>query len=339
MEEEGPRRLSRRAVLRGGGLLGLAVFVPVLRSGPGSGAVAVAQGAEGEGFLTDAELTTLRALVDRFVPGQPEDLAPGAVVAGCAEAIDALLAAFAVDPPRIYAGAPFSDRAGSDVNHFAEFLPLDPYEQRAWRLRIEGSGGDPALEHNGPVPGWQAVYREGLAALDAAAGGDGMFATLPGPVREVVLRTSDDAAVTRLVDVAFPHTLEFMYGAPEYGGNKDLVGWEFTNFDGDVQPRGWTDEQVENLDDPGPLGAIDLAAGVGLPAGVALADLVGLAPLGMAEVTQGMLARSGGTLSGLQDEVALTQARPALPGGITEDDVAAAVAAVARTIAGEAADA
>ncbi len=106
-----------------------------------------------------------------------------------------------------------------------------------------------------------------------------------------------------------------------------------------VQPRGWTDEQVENPDEPGLLGAIDLAAGVGLPAGMALADLVGLAPLGMAEVTQGMLARSGGTLRGLQEEVGLARARPALPDGISEDDVAAAVAAVARTIAGEDADA
>ena len=327
--EEGPR-LSRRTLLRGGGILGVAVFVPGAWSGRPGGAVAVAAEADAAGFLTDAELATLRALVDRFIPGPPEDPDPGAVDAGCAEAIDALLAAFAVDPPRIYAGAPFSDRAGSDVNHFAEFLPLDPYEERAWRLRIEGSGGDPALEHNGPVAGWQATYRDGLAALDAAAGGDGTFATLPGPARDVILRTADDPAVTGLVDVAFPHTLEFMYGAPEYGGNRDLVAWEFTNFDGDVQPRGWTDEQVTQPDEPGPA---DVARQ--LPVGTSAAEVAAIAPLGMTEVTQGMLARSGGTLSGLRAEAQqVLVGRRRVP-GTTDAQQAAAADAVGRAIRGD----
>lgn len=321
MDTTGPR-LSRRAVLRGGGLLGVALFAPALR-GRGGGAIAVAAEA-GEGFLTEAELTTLRALVDRFIPGPPEDPDPGAVEAGCAEAIDALLAAFAVDPPRIYAGAPFSDRAGSEVNHFAQFLPLDPYEERAWRLRIEGSQGDPALEFNGPVPGWQTTYRDGLAALDAAAGGEGMFATLPGPARDVLLRTSDDAAISGLVDVAFPHTLEFMYGAPEYGGNRDLVGWRFTNFDGDVQPRGWTDEQVTQPDEPGLAEVVRQ-----LPAATSATEVAAMAPLGMTEATQGLLAQGGGTLSGMQ------AAAPPLGGprqvpGTTPDQQRAAIEAVAR---------
>ena len=38
-------------------------------------------------------------------------------------------------------------------------------EELAWRTRIEGSRGDPAREWNGPVRGWQEVYREGIAAL------------------------------------------------------------------------------------------------------------------------------------------------------------------------------
>ena len=318
-------RLSRRALLRGGGILGVALFAPALRSGHAGSGIAVAAEAD-QGFLTRAELATLRALVDRFVPGPPEDPDPGAVEAGCAEAIDALLAAFAVDPPRIYAGAPFSDRAGSEVNHFAQFLPLDPYEERAWRLRIEGSGGDPALEFNGPVPGWQATYRDGLAALDAAAGGDGMFATLPGPARDVLLRTTQDTAVTALVDVAFPHTLEFLYGAPEYGGNRDLVGWRFTDFDGDVQPRGWTDEQVTQPDQPGLADVVRQ-----LPAGTSAGEVAAMAPLAMTEVAQGLLARSGGTLSGLQAAAPSLTASRRVPGA-TPAQHAAAVDAVARAI-------
>lgn len=323
MDEDG-LRLSRRSLLRGGAVAGVALFVPVVRAGrPGASAIAVAAEPGGPGFLTKDELATLRALVDRFVPGPPEDPDPGAVEAGCAEAIDALLAAFDVDPPRIYAGAPWSDRGGAATNHFAEFLPLDPYEERAWRLKVEGSRGVEALEFNGPVRGWQATYREGLAALDAAAGGD--FAALPGPARDLVLRGADDPDVAALVDVAFPHTLEFMYGAPEYGGNRDLVAWAFTRFDGDVQPRGWTDEEVTQPDQPGPQ---DL-----LPA-LPLDEVATVAALGTAEAAHGMLARSGGTTTGLRVEGDVLR-RTGRPDGVTPTAAAAAIEAVRRTIAGD----
>jgi hypothetical protein len=31
-----------------------------------------------------------------------------------------------------------------------------------------------------------------------------------------------------------------------YGGNRDECGWRAIGFDGDVQPRGWTDDEVSN---------------------------------------------------------------------------------------------
>ena len=34
-----------------------------------------------------------------------------------------------------------------------------------------------------------------------------------------------------------------MYGAPEYGGNRDGIGWS-TIGRGDVQPRGWSHAEV-----------------------------------------------------------------------------------------------
>lgn len=286
--------LTRRALLRDGSVATLALFAAGPASGLGDVAVAFAQG--GRAFLTEQELATLRALVDRFIPGPPEDPDPGAADAGCAEAIDALLGAFAVDPPRIYAGAPFSDRAGSPVNHFEEFLRLDGYEETAWRLRIEGSQGRPELELNGPVPGWRKVYRDGLAALDAAAGGS--FAQLPGPARDLILRNSGGGAVGELVDVAWPHTMQFMYGAPEYGGNRDLVAWRYANYAGDVHPRGWTREQVE---EPGgssgerPTRRIEDSP---LP----LERLLAISALGAsAEHAHGLILRSEGTLSGLRE--------------------------------------
>lgn len=235
------------------------------------------------GYLEESELRTLRALVDRMVPA---GLQPGAVAAGAELAIDALLAAFMTEPPLIYAGGPFSDRAGGESNDFARFLPLDEYESLAWRLVIEGSQGLPEREFNGPVRGLQQIYREGLAHLDARAAqlatgvlpagigtllneqlagtplsavldllnqltGTEGFADLPGLLRDLIVLDPSDAEVQALVDVAFPDTLDGLYGPPEYGGNKDLVGWTSTDWPGDVQPRGYTDSQVINRDRPG----------------------------------------------------------------------------------------
>jgi hypothetical protein len=228
--------LSRRQVLKGGVLVGVALFGAAGRRLP---AVAVPLGVEGPTFLREDERETLRAVVDVIVPA---DLDPGAAAAGCAEAIDGLLGAFLVAPPRIFAGGPFSDRGGASVNDFARFLPLDPYEERGWRVRIEGSGGDPTREFNGPVPGFQRTYRDGLAACERQAGPLG-FAALPSAAREAILR-SGDPDVDAMVDLAAPHTNEFLYGPPEYGGNRQLVGWEFTRWMGDVQPRGFTDDEV-----------------------------------------------------------------------------------------------
>lgn len=242
--------LSRRVVLKAGGGVVLTALLPLAACDGGRGAPVAGTSSEAPRFLTDAELASLRALVDRLIPA---DLDPGAAVAGCELAIDRLLAAFQTDPPLIFAGGPFSDRAGAPKNDFLEFVPLDEYEETAWRLAIEGSQGRPELEFNGPVKGMQAIYREGLAQLDARAQQAGFadFAAAPAPLQELIILDSSDATVQSLVDIAYLDTLDGMYGAPEYGGNQGLVGWGFTAFDGDVQPRGYSDDQVVNPDNPG----------------------------------------------------------------------------------------
>ena len=259
--------ITRRVVLKGSGGMMLTALVPVSLTacGGGSGSLGSGSGGAAAGagngssspptptqpvsFLSDAELVTLRAAVDRFIPGQPEDADPGAVVACCAEAISLFLGAFLTDPPFIYAGGPFSDRGGAPQNDFLEFIDLDVYEETAWRLLIEGSQGRPELEFNGPVIGAQQIYRDGLAQLDNRAGGS--FANASAVQRDQILNDTGDAVVQAFVDIAYPDTLEFMYGPPEYGGNKNLVGWNANSFDGDVHPRGYTDDQVINADNPG----------------------------------------------------------------------------------------
>ena len=98
-------------------------------------------------------METLRAVAARLIPGPPDDPDPGAREAGVAEAIDALLAAFAGGTPPIHAGGPFSIRAGGGRDDFADFVPMDALAELGWRIRIEGSRGLAEREFAGPVVG------------------------------------------------------------------------------------------------------------------------------------------------------------------------------------------
>jgi len=175
-------------------------------------------------WLTDEQHAVVAAACDRLVPGS------GA--AGAADYVDGLLGAFAVDPPRIWAGGPFSGRHGGD-DGFSRFLPLGRMEELAWRTRIEGSKGLPEREWNGPVVGLQERYLEGLPAL----GPD--FATL-GPEEQ----DGRLAAVPEFAALLYEHACEGVYGDPVYGGNREGAGWRSIGFPGDVQPRGWTAVEV-----------------------------------------------------------------------------------------------
>jgi hypothetical protein len=180
-------------------------------------------------FFSDEEYAVIEAVCERLIP---EDEDPGATEAGVADYIDGILGAFAVVPPRIWAGGPFSGRHGGEPG-FSRFLPLSPLDELAWRTRIEGSLGIPEREFNGPVVGLQQRYRDGLTAL----GTD--FASVPPHEQDERLRANEE-----FTELLYEHTCEGMYGAPEYGGNRNLVGWRYTGFEGDVQPRGFTDDEV-----------------------------------------------------------------------------------------------
>ena len=181
-------------------------------------------------FLTDDEYGVVAAAADRLIP--PLDAHPGGAALGVADYVDNLLAAFTFDPPLIFAGGPFSGRFGGEAS-FSEFMALSPNEELAWRTRIEGSQGQPEREFNGPVRGWQDEYRAGIAAL----GSD--FCTADGDEQDRRLHAAPEFRIT-----LYQHACEGAYGAPEYGGNRDLQGWRVIEFEGDVQPRGYTDDEV-----------------------------------------------------------------------------------------------
>jgi Gluconate 2-dehydrogenase subunit 3 len=171
-------------------------------------------------FLTQHEHDVVTALADRLLP--PLGDFPGAGGVGTADYVDLTLGAFNVDPPRIWAGGPYSGRHGGDAG-FGEFLPLSRVEELAWRTRIEGSLGVAEREWNGPVRGWQEIYRDGIAGL-----GDDL----------------DLGLQPELAQLLFEHACEASYGAPEYGGNREVAGWRAIGYAGDVQPRGWSDDEV-----------------------------------------------------------------------------------------------
>jgi Gluconate 2-dehydrogenase subunit 3 len=185
-------------------------------------------------FLDPDSYAIVVAACERLIPGV--DGHPGATELGVADYIDGLLGAFLVDPPRIYAGGPFSGRFGGEAS-FADFTPLGRLEALAWRTRIEGSQGIPEREFNGPVSGWQADYRAGI---------EGLGADFPTVDRREQARRLD--ANPEFKTLLYEHACEGAYGAPEYGGNREGLAWQAIQFPGDIQPRGYTDEEVTGRD-------------------------------------------------------------------------------------------
>jgi hypothetical protein len=185
-------------------------------------------------WLTEHEHAVLAAAADRLIP--PYEDHPGASALGVADYVDSLLGAFEFDPPRIWAGGPFSGRAGGEPS-FDQFLPLSRLEQLAWRTRIEGSKGMVERERNGAIIGWQQQYRDGIATL----GHD--FCDLSREEQDARLD-----ATPEFKSLLYAHACEGAYGAPEYGGNRGMAGWTAIKYDGDVQPRGWTDAEVTGRD-------------------------------------------------------------------------------------------
>jgi hypothetical protein len=182
-------------------------------------------------FLTQTQYEVLAAAADRLIP--PSGDHPGAAALGAVDYIDRTLGAFTFSPPRIWAGGPFSGRFGGAAG-FETFHELTAVEELAWRTRIIGSRGDPAREWNGPVRGWQEIYADGIEQLGAD------FAVTDVTTRDARLA----AASHEFRALLYEHLCEGCYGPPEYGGNRELAAWRAIEWPGDVQPRGYTDEEV-----------------------------------------------------------------------------------------------
>jgi hypothetical protein len=188
-------------------------------------------------FFTPHQAAVVEAATARIAPGPQDDPAekghPGAREADVTGYIDTLLAALGDDPPAIFAGGPWSNRHTSGPDLMARFAALDPVAKIAWRKRLTR---------------WQDQYASGIEALDKLAGGD--FAKAAKNEQDKILAT---ASVSTFTSLLFEHTIEGLYGAPEYGGNRGGSGWKEIGFPGDIQPRGYTADEVERSDGPDPV--------------------------------------------------------------------------------------
>ena len=218
--------LSRRRFLQAAGLLPLAAMLP---RGTLAEALAAPDDA-GFAFFDAHQAAVVREATARLIPGPLDDPLeaghPGAREANVVRYIDLLLSAFDVDPPRIHAGGPWSDRSGGDENYMEHFVPLGALQEKMWRARIAEL---------------QAQYRQGIAALDAAAGGD--FTAASASQQDNALGDAGD-----FLDILFTHAIEGFLSVPEYGGNQDLVGWQEISWRGDTQPRGYTPAEIGESD-------------------------------------------------------------------------------------------
>lgn len=153
--------------------------------------------------LTQAELTTLEAVVDRLIP--PDADSPGAVEAGVHIYIDRSLAgAYAATLP-LYQ----QNLAALNTAALAEgaglFAALDPADQDALLTELETFGQPPAATSATPVASNSAEVKVPPKLSGASVG---FFALL------------------------LEHTREGMFGDPMYGGNINFAGWDLLGYPG-----------------------------------------------------------------------------------------------------------
>jgi gluconate 2-dehydrogenase gamma chain len=206
--------LTRRAFLARAATVGAAVpFLAWLESCGHSLPPGVAADAP-EAFhpfsFTPAQRAALSAAVARVIPAQGAG-DWSAADAGAVEYVEQLLNAFVgAGNPKIYGGGP--SRA-----QFRLFWKLPRVKQAAW------------LAH---VTRLRRLYVDGLDELNReAAGGD--YSALPAPGQDALLE-QQDLQNTPFFATLFEHTMEGVYGAPAYGGNKDSIGWKSVCYQGDV---------------------------------------------------------------------------------------------------------
>jgi hypothetical protein len=156
------------------------------------------------GSLSQGQLRTLRAAVARIVPAQGAGDWSAADVAA-----DRYIVTLLSGTGSIYAGGPYRSQ-------FPSFQPLSRVKQIGWSREIVRL---------------RMLYQQGLAQLDALAGGN--FAALLPELQDAILTLLDDAG-SDFFTALFNHTMEGVYSHPVYGGNLNYRAWQAFGYAGDV---------------------------------------------------------------------------------------------------------
>ena len=136
---------------------------------------------------------------------------PGAGAAGAADYVDRLLGAFTFDPPRIFAGGPFSGRFGGEAVVRPTSSPLGADRGAAPGAR--------ASRARAACPSASSTDRSSAGRTSTATGSPRSATTSPTvDGDEQDRRLALDAELRALL---YEHACEGAYGAPEYGGNRD----------------------------------------------------------------------------------------------------------------------
>ena len=198
-------------------------------------------------FFTPEEARTVEAVAATIIPGTPED--PGAREAGVLTFIDHMLASTDswaeptyIEPPHVktYEGDTPPPEAENDPNFV--YIPEDRAEDYGWQV------AEPP----------QTLYRVGLAKLNEVAGGS--FADLSESQQDSLLEQLAAGEVEAFetdipmfdggafFDMLLNHTRLGMFGDPLYGGNRFLVGWQLVGDPGARRAYTAQDMQTEGTD-------------------------------------------------------------------------------------------
>jgi hypothetical protein len=158
----------------------------------------------------------------------------------------------------IFAGGPFSGRnpfgdptTGAPSgrfprNSFVDYVELPRVKRLAWTVRLDGASAVPEVADNPLAISLADVdlrrkYREGLPLFDQVAEEihSARFVDLTEEQQDEVLAEVQQRNRSFMTLLTF-HSIEGLLCAPEYGGNRDGLGWALVQFDGDSQPLGYT---------------------------------------------------------------------------------------------------
>jgi len=164
----------------------------------------------------------------------------------------------------VFAGGPFSGRQPfvdpetlqpSDNfprDAFLDFAPLNRVQRIAWEARIRGTANLPELSGNPLATGSRVnlrqQYSDGLTLIESQSQtifGKSFAELTPAQQTQVL----NSAPLRSFVNLLRAHTVEGMFSAPEYGGNRDGIGWSLIGYGGDSQPLGYTlgfDEKTQS---------------------------------------------------------------------------------------------